>query len=385
LFWYFSGGIFSLRSEQGIQYFPLFFFLLFALFHYYHIWFPWGFSYAALTTAMAFMMHSMLFFWHRYELPAVILGRVGPEHIPEGYGGQRMAVSTVVSAPSSSPRSSPPSVQLDSGRNTPDNDERSITSTHPQSHQPLQQHDRVAVGRTHSFNTLASGRMSRNSSSNGMYNRGDDDDEGSYMYFMGGEVVIPRQQHYTNASNTNMVEQNINNNNRYRSTSPYSTGSDDLPPPSNPVSRIGSTASSLAAVADVTVTPEAATTMTGVGTSESLWCRRERFVNELPPVVASAVSADEDSDRITSSGQCLSNNSEPPGPATSALLHEGQLQQHHTHDDDIYLGDNDASALQAILNVMEEDEEDLTSSSHLEDHLEGDVVTSTTLPHAIFR
>jgi hypothetical protein len=66
----------SLRTVYGIQYFPRTFFLLFAAFHFYYFSFPHGFAYAALTTAILFMVHSMLFFWHRYELPAVCRGQV---------------------------------------------------------------------------------------------------------------------------------------------------------------------------------------------------------------------------------------------------------------------------------------------------------------------
>jgi hypothetical protein len=66
----------SLRTVYGIQYFPRTFFLLFAAFHFYYFSFPHGFAYAALTTAILFMAHSMLFFWHRYELPAVCRGQV---------------------------------------------------------------------------------------------------------------------------------------------------------------------------------------------------------------------------------------------------------------------------------------------------------------------
>jgi hypothetical protein len=68
--------IISLRSWQGIVFFPRIFFLLFCLFHVYHLANPFGFGYTALATVALFMLHSMLFFWHRYELPAVARGWV---------------------------------------------------------------------------------------------------------------------------------------------------------------------------------------------------------------------------------------------------------------------------------------------------------------------
>lgn len=45
------------------------------------------------------------------------------------------------------------------------------------------------VHRTTSFSTAASGRISRNSSTAGMFRHGDDDDDQSFLFFMNGEVV----------------------------------------------------------------------------------------------------------------------------------------------------------------------------------------------------
>ena len=253
-----------------MQYFPLFFYFLFALFHYYHISFPYGFSYAALTTSMCFIMHSMLFFWHRYELPAVFLGRVNPDHFRAGGRGVH-----------DTPIPSPPRARIlpfNDSHNTLDEtivrpeSSPSVTSSPPPA--PLPNFERIHVGRTHSFTTFASGRLSRNSSSNAMYNRGDEDDEGSYMYFMGGEVVIPRH---------------INEHNRPRATSPYNTNSEYVPAPTNPTSRVESAASSLS------YSSEAAAPVS-IANSESSRSRRGRFVNELEPVVASAISIDDDSE-----------------------------------------------------------------------------------------
>ena len=70
-------SVVCVRSTQGMCYFPKFFFLLFVLFHIYQNAFKeTGFVYCALTVVWCFMFHSMLFFWHRFELPAVVLGYV---------------------------------------------------------------------------------------------------------------------------------------------------------------------------------------------------------------------------------------------------------------------------------------------------------------------
>lgn len=65
----------SLRTQQGMHFFPRIFFLLFALFHFYHFSFPYGFTYSTFITMMLFMIHSMMFFWHRYEILSIV--RVG--------------------------------------------------------------------------------------------------------------------------------------------------------------------------------------------------------------------------------------------------------------------------------------------------------------------
>ena len=72
-------SVVSLRSTNGQHFFPRIFFLLFSLFHFYLFSFPFGFTHTALVCTACFMIHSMLFFWHRYELPAVAFGRVSPE------------------------------------------------------------------------------------------------------------------------------------------------------------------------------------------------------------------------------------------------------------------------------------------------------------------
>jgi hypothetical protein len=211
----------------------------------------------------------MLFFWHRYELPAVVLGRVSPEH-------PRQRIST-------SPESTP-SERSDSGRNTPEH-------TVPTYINPTQGN----FGRSLSFNTAASGRMSRQSSTNGMFHQGDDDDDGSYMFFMGGEVVMHRNE----------------------------------PRPPSPG----------------TPTNEYMARDPGTATSEGRRNRRERFVNELETLVASAVSTDDDSEQIRT----------PQASSSSADGLSGNTSSQSEQPTDNYLEDNETSALQAILNVMNEE------------------------------
>jgi hypothetical protein len=144
-------SVVSLRSSQGIHFFPRIFFLLFSLFHFYLFSFPFGFTYTALASTVCFMAHSMLFFWHRYELPAVAHGLVTLEHPRMGMNMNN--VSTPQSIPSLQPE----------GR---------ISSALPVIHlpfRPTREPDSV--------------NMSRPSSSVFI------EDDDSYMYFMDGEVV----------------------------------------------------------------------------------------------------------------------------------------------------------------------------------------------------
>jgi hypothetical protein len=104
----------------------------------------------------------MLFFWHRYELPAVALGLVTVEHPRMGnsmssfQGDQRGRYEPPV--PSAAAIPVPPPHQL---------------------------------VRQLSHGTSAS-RVSRQASSTALFNSGEDGDE-SYIYFMGGEVVMHRE------------------------------------------------------------------------------------------------------------------------------------------------------------------------------------------------
>lgn len=78
---------FSVRSIQGMHFFPRVFFLYFTLFHVYFFSCPIGFTYASLASTLLFLFHTMLFFVNRYELPAINAGLVTAE-IPRMMGLQ---------------------------------------------------------------------------------------------------------------------------------------------------------------------------------------------------------------------------------------------------------------------------------------------------------
>lgn len=97
------------------------------------------------------MLHNMLFFWHRYELPAVCLGQVTPQQPRQDLFASAPPLEEDIS--SATPRQQPP--------------------------------------RSLSFNTTASNsvdRISRNSSSAGLFHR--DDDDASAFYGVNGEVIV---------------------------------------------------------------------------------------------------------------------------------------------------------------------------------------------------
>eukprot|EP00246_Nothoceros_aenigmaticus_P008726 TRINITY_DN2368_c0_g1_i1.p1 TRINITY_DN2368_c0_g1~~TRINITY_DN2368_c0_g1_i1.p1 ORF type:complete len:763 (-),score=134.29 TRINITY_DN2368_c0_g1_i1:664-2952(-) len=61
----------SVRTPLSMQYFPKFFFLYFMVFHIYFFSYTYGFSYLAFSAAGAFMQHLVLYFWNRFEVPAL--------------------------------------------------------------------------------------------------------------------------------------------------------------------------------------------------------------------------------------------------------------------------------------------------------------------------
>ncbi|KAL8088316.1 hypothetical protein AgCh_038192 [Apium graveolens] len=61
----------SVRTPISMKFFPRFFLLYFLVFHIYFFSYTYGFSYLALSTTAAFMQHLILYFWNRFEIPAL--------------------------------------------------------------------------------------------------------------------------------------------------------------------------------------------------------------------------------------------------------------------------------------------------------------------------
>ncbi|CAN0920740.1 Membralin-like protein At1g60995 [Linum grandiflorum] len=61
----------SVRTPISMKFFPRFFLLYFLVFHIYFFSYTYGFSYLALSTTAAFMQHLILYFWNRFEVPAL--------------------------------------------------------------------------------------------------------------------------------------------------------------------------------------------------------------------------------------------------------------------------------------------------------------------------
>ncbi|KAK6125638.1 hypothetical protein DH2020_040614 [Rehmannia glutinosa] len=61
----------SVRTPISMKFFPRFFLLYFLVFHIYFSPIHMGFSYLALSTSAAFMQHLILYFWNRFEVPAL--------------------------------------------------------------------------------------------------------------------------------------------------------------------------------------------------------------------------------------------------------------------------------------------------------------------------
>ncbi|GFP93380.1 membralin [Phtheirospermum japonicum] len=62
----------SVRTPISMKFFPRFFLLYFLVFHIYFFSYTYGFSYLALSTSSAFMQHLILYFWNRFEVPALL-------------------------------------------------------------------------------------------------------------------------------------------------------------------------------------------------------------------------------------------------------------------------------------------------------------------------
>lgn len=157
-----------MRTYIGTVFFPRVFFLWFTLHHAYYFSCPFGFSYASLLSSVLFLLHSMLFFYNRYELPAVLNDR--------GRGG---------TATSAAPPGLPPSIDA----LTPDSERRPGSALFPR---PMN-HERNHP----SITSLASSSLGRSSVAGGLnilfsVHDGDDGDDSSY--FINGESVGQRDR-----------------------------------------------------------------------------------------------------------------------------------------------------------------------------------------------
>ena len=105
--------------------------------------FPFGFTYVALASTWCCMIHTMLFFWFRYELPAVAEGQLSVQN-PRMTSSQEEVLHSTGSA--------------------------------------MSRH-----GASASRNSFSSGSAR---DSHALFQIADEEDESSYMLFMGGEVVV---------------------------------------------------------------------------------------------------------------------------------------------------------------------------------------------------
>ncbi|CAD6206041.1 unnamed protein product [Miscanthus lutarioriparius] len=78
----------SVRTSISMQFFPRFFLLYFLVFHIYFFSYTYGFSYLAFSATAAFMQHLILYFWNRFEVPALQRFMRSRAHIHQPTGVQ---------------------------------------------------------------------------------------------------------------------------------------------------------------------------------------------------------------------------------------------------------------------------------------------------------
>ena len=168
------------RSYPSTQFFPKTQLLYYAVFHFYAQLYPYGFTHIALSVNALFSFHSMVFFFNRYELPAVQAGVIHSDRprsniyrprlynrrvvVREVAGGRRVATGV--------DSRGVPLPQRPSRPQTP----TTTSSTIPQS----------------GSNSSVIGMQSRTNSANSfmLYEDGVSDDE-EYVVYLNGEVVLP--------------------------------------------------------------------------------------------------------------------------------------------------------------------------------------------------
>jgi len=110
----------SMRTKETARFFPKAYFLYFTLFNVYFFSCPFGFSQLSLLSTALFLTHTMLFFWNRFELPAVQNGTIHssmprPQQVGS-YPQHRIVISSSNGAPSAAVT---PSSRSHAGTNTP--------------------------------------------------------------------------------------------------------------------------------------------------------------------------------------------------------------------------------------------------------------------------
>ncbi|EQC33076.1 hypothetical protein SDRG_09595 [Saprolegnia diclina VS20] len=72
-------SVVCVRTWLSLTFFPPLFLLYFSMFHVYFFCFPFGFSYTALWTTIVFLIHTMLLFLNRFEIPALNDGLISTQ------------------------------------------------------------------------------------------------------------------------------------------------------------------------------------------------------------------------------------------------------------------------------------------------------------------
>lgn len=176
----------SVRTAQGIFFFPRAFFLLFCLVHFYLFSFPFGFANVAMGMIVCFILQCLTFFWNRFEVPAVALNH----HVFRGSASDFVNDGTSRHAPLVRSNSNQLSPLSPSNASHYSGGDPSNPSPDPVLRISLQQ-TQLPIQYTYSQGAFSQGRMSRASSEAIFQRSGDADDESeSCLYFLGGEVVI---------------------------------------------------------------------------------------------------------------------------------------------------------------------------------------------------
>jgi len=181
-------SIVCVRTHPSLHFFPRTQFLYYSLFHLYSQVYPHGFIRAALSVTTLFCVHSMVFFFHRYELPAVQAGAIhsarprasiyhthyNPNIVRRSFvGHDNVGVA----------RSSRLSIHANGGNSN-------IAGRPPRPGTPTG----ASLSRSNSTTNTAglSTGVSRASSTNSlMFNEDGVGDSEEYVVFLNGEVVLP--------------------------------------------------------------------------------------------------------------------------------------------------------------------------------------------------